>query len=133
LSGFYKGQFNHQVGVLEISYLGNKPVVRFLDPQNLHLQKDLLNENCRSSINQIKSAIIENENGEHSLKSAEFAFNSGLCFQMAIGKILYLSFTNDYQEVKVDLLERYDQPCPGSQNDICDRYPTYLQGFFTKY
>jgi hypothetical protein len=149
LAGYYTGEFDRKEGVFEISYIGNKPVVKFLDRQNLTLSKDLLFEGCNSSIDQIKSISVEKiraggntSSDQYRLTEADFAFNPGQCSDEVIGRELYLSFSKDYQVIRADLLERYDEHCRWDQPNpyppgggggrTCEYIPVYRKGRFVK-
>jgi hypothetical protein len=151
LAGQYYGEFDRKEGVIEVSYVGSKPILKFLDKNNQSLSKDLLYEGCNSSINQIKSIDVQklnthNPDGseQYRLKGAEFAFYPGHCPNEVIGRAVYLNFSKDYKVISLSLLDHYDEHCRwdpptplpgggvGGGGQHCEYYPVYREGRFVK-
>lgn len=151
LAGQYQGEFDRKEGVIEISFSQNRPAVKFLDRTNLSLSRDLLYEGCNSSINQIKAIDVKKLNSrnpdgsdQYRLNQADFAFYPGQCPDEVLGREIYMSFSKDYQVIKVSILDHYDEQCHwdppsplpgggvGGGGHHCDYYPVYREGRFVK-
>ncbi|MEK2646968.1 hypothetical protein [Bdellovibrio sp. BCCA] len=104
LEGVYSGSFEGRRGQLTITFQGNKPVLLYKDARG----DSLVMPECRSSMNDLKWVYVTRKGA---VESAGFYFDPGVC--MIDGREVVLSFADDYNTIRVSLLDRrvYDRRC----------------------
>lgn len=97
LEGVFAGSFEGRRGELTITFQGNRPVLSLKDTKGA----DLLLPQCESSINDLKWVYVTRKGA---VDSAGFYFHPGRCF--VEGREVVLSFGDNYNTIRVSLLER---------------------------
>lgn len=138
LSGTYKGAFDKRDATVEFSLEGNRPVVSFVDSDNV---ADVLGVNCNSSIGDLERVRIKEKKG---LITAYFKFDDGDC--EVLGKTVQFKFGKE-GKLRLSILKEYiliyrpdpippvwiplpDVPTRNERN--YEQHPVYLEGKFKK-
>jgi hypothetical protein len=138
--GTYSGSFLGKSGSITLALNGDKPTLSYQDKDG----NDLLGTNCNSQINNLMWIKGKEKNDTPVLQGAAFALDAGNCRLNVQGKEVVLAFSNQYQTIKVYVLEetRWERKCrwePGnppynSGREVCEynQAPIYLTGKFNK-
>jgi hypothetical protein len=97
LEGVFTGSFEGRRGELSITFQGNRPVLTLKDIRG----ESLLLPQCQSNINDLKWVYVTRKGA---VDSAGFYFDPGRCF--VDGREVVLSFADNYNTIRVSLLER---------------------------
>lgn len=110
LEGVYAGSFEGRPAELKITFEGNRPVLTYKDNRG----ESLLLPECHAAINNLKWVYVANKGV---VDSVGFYFDPGLC--AVDGREVVLSFTKDYNTIRLSLLQRrvYERNCRWEVSD----------------
>ncbi|KHD88677.1 MAG: hypothetical protein OM95_07690 [Bdellovibrio sp. ArHS] len=104
VEGVYQGSFEGRRGELTIAFQGNRPVLSYKDARG----DSFVMPQCQSSVNDLKWAYVTRKGA---VESVGFYFDPGVCYMD--GREVVLSFSDDYNTIRVSILDRryFDRRC----------------------